>query len=86
MDKIGMRAGLVSPGECSQVTDMCMVCCAENAIVVENVCRHAFCLECWLGGLRASIIGGHPFVKCMDDTCGAPVLLERVEAILTLGN
>ena len=32
------------------------------------------------------INSGNPFAKCMDDTCGAPVLLERVEAIMTLGN
>ena len=32
------------------------------------------------------INSGNSFVKCMDETCRAPVLLERVKAIMTLGN
>ena len=61
-----------------------MVCCAEDVLMVQNVCQHAFCLDCWMGGLKTSITTGNPFMRCMDDTCGVPILMERAEAILEL--
>ena len=52
-------------------------------MLVENVCRHAFCLTCWLGCIETAINTSNPFTLCMDASCGTPLLNERVEAILT---
>ena len=83
--KVGFKPGLLPLQSCQDVKDMCMVCCAEDVILVQNVCQHAFCFECWMGGIRSAITSGNPFMRCMDDTCGVPVLMERTETILNLG-
>ena len=83
--RIGIRPSLIPLEACKDVKDICMVCCGEDVMMVQNVCEHAFCLECWLGGIRSAVTSGNPFMKCMDYTCGVPVLFERTEAILSLG-
>jgi hypothetical protein len=33
--------------------------------------------------MKASIQSGNPFISCMDLSCGVPLLMEVIEAMLT---
>ena len=74
---IGLSQYLSPPASCAlRPASSCDVCLSEPVSILNNICGHSYCLDCWLGHLKGGVTSSNPFLRCMWENCRAPLLLE----------